>query len=420
MTNLDQEQVTTALMRYSKVTKGYILYDLANHSFFVNKDVTFRENMFLFKYISNDSSKLFLNDAPWLMSSENTSHIEDNYHVPELDTPFAADSEVPPDQSSQHSELPDLVIPASPTGESTDHMPDTIPTDDPILAPDSPLDVFNFPHPHTVVSVPDSFNAPLRQSQRNKQQPTWMIDFIIGSNPKSTTQPPHTIHASIAYDRLKPSYRQSLAASISIVEPQTFHEAYIDPLWIDAMQTELKALEDNKTWELDRLPPSKVPIGCKWVYKVKYKAKGDVEGYKVRLVAKRYSQQEGLDYNETFALVGKIVIVRAVMSLATSEGSDMSLIESTKQDLQQAFKMKDLDELKYFLGIEFSRSHKGILMNQIKYTLDLIANLGLSAAKPIGTPLEFNQKLTTKDLDEVAGTREDELLEDKLQYQRLI
>lgn len=59
---------------------------------------------------------------------------------------------------------------------------------------------------------------------------------------------------------------------------------------------------------------------------------------------------------------------------------DMNLIESTKKDLQQFFKIKDLGELKYFWGIEFSRSHTRILMNQRKYTLELIADLGMSVA----------------------------------------
>ncbi|XP_055831031.1 secreted RxLR effector protein 161-like [Solanum dulcamara] len=60
-------------------------------------------------------------------------------------------------------------------------------------------------------------------------------------------------------------------------------------------------------------------------------------------------------------------------------GSSLKLIEDTKQALQRAFKMKDLGELKYFLGIEFSRTTEGILMHQMKYTLELIAELEESA-----------------------------------------
>jgi hypothetical protein len=52
------------------------------------------------------------------------------------------------------------------------------------------------------------------------------------------------------------------------------------------------ALEENHTWIVTDLPPGKHPIGCKWVYKIKYKADGSIEMYKARLVAKRYSQSE--------------------------------------------------------------------------------------------------------------------------------
>ncbi|XP_060210330.1 uncharacterized mitochondrial protein AtMg00810-like [Lycium barbarum] len=97
--------------------------------------------------------------------------------------------------------------------------------------------------------------------------------------------------------------------------------------------------------------------------------------------------------------------------------------------------MKDLGELKYFLGIEFARSEKGILMHQSKYALDLISESGLSAAKPASTPIDTNVKLTTREYDQYvkeirnqegegheqrSDNKEDELLEDQGSYQRLI
>ena len=80
------------------------------------------------------------------------------------------------------------------------------------------------------------------------------------------------------------------------------------------MQSEIKALQDNHTWDLVPLPTGKVPIGCKWVYKVKLKANGDIERFKARLVTKDYTKKEGLDFHETFSPVVKIATVGTVLS----------------------------------------------------------------------------------------------------------
>ena len=85
------------------------------------------------------------------------------------------------------------------------------------------------------------------------------------------------------------------------------------------MQAETSALESNKTWQVVSLPPHKKAIGCKWIFKIKYHSSGEIDRFKARLVAKRFNQREGLDYQETFSPVVKMVTVRSVFSLATKK-----------------------------------------------------------------------------------------------------
>ncbi|XP_055814403.1 uncharacterized mitochondrial protein AtMg00810-like [Solanum dulcamara] len=104
-------------------------------------------------------------------------------------------------------------------------------------------------------------------------------------------------------------------------------------------------------------------------------------------------------------------------------GSSLKLIEEIKKALQRAFKMKDLGELKYFLGIEFTRSTEGILMHQRKYTIELIAEVGVTAAKPAGTPIDANIKLTSRQYDDHVNKKQEEShdpLIDQAAYQKLI
>jgi len=72
----------------------------------------------------------------------------------------------------------------------------------------------------------------------------------------------------------------------------------------------------NQVWELANLPPNKKAISCKWVFKTKTNGKDRVCNYKVRLVAKGFSQSYRKDYDKTFAPVVKYDTIRALLCVA--------------------------------------------------------------------------------------------------------
>ncbi|XP_019232848.1 PREDICTED: uncharacterized protein LOC109213495 [Nicotiana attenuata] len=145
---------------------------------------------------------------------------------------------------------------------------------------------------------PASTEAETRKSSQQGRPSIWLKDYITTGKPHSNNA--YSISTFISYDHLSPAYQSYLSVFSTLTEPYSFKEAAHDPRWVEAMDQEVKALEENHTWEIVDLPEGKKPIGSKWVFRIKYKSNREVERFKARLVAKGYTQQEGLDYHETF------------------------------------------------------------------------------------------------------------------------
>ncbi|XP_075074728.1 uncharacterized protein LOC142162291 [Nicotiana tabacum] len=109
-------------------------------------------------------------------------------------------------------------------------------------------------------------------------------------------------------------------ALISQVEPKKIEEALKDSSWIQAMQEELDQFGKNQVWKLIPKPGNISVIGTKWVFKNKFNEDGKVARNKARLVAQGYSQQEGVDYDETFAPVARLESIRILMAYASFKG----------------------------------------------------------------------------------------------------
>jgi len=105
-----------------------------------------------------------------------------------------------------------------------------------------------------------------------------------------------------------------------VIEPTTVDEALSDEGWILAMQEELNQFQRNDVWDLVPKPLQKNIIGTKWVFRNKLNEQGEVTRNKARLVAQGYSQQEGIDYTETFAPVARLEAIRLLLSYAINHG----------------------------------------------------------------------------------------------------
>ncbi|GJX58603.1 retrovirus-related pol polyprotein from transposon TNT 1-94 [Tanacetum coccineum] len=104
---------------------------------------------------------------------------------------------------------------------------------------------------------------------------------------------------------------------LSEEEPKKVSEALQHPGWVDAMQDELNQFARNKVWTLVPAPYGKIIIGLKWVFRNKRDEIGIMIKNKARLIAQGYNQQEGIDYDETFAPVARLEVIRIFLAFAT-------------------------------------------------------------------------------------------------------
>jgi hypothetical protein len=139
-----------------------------------------------------------------------------------------------------------------------------------------------------------------------------------------------------------PLDRLVFKAEESNVEPKTFKQAMKSSnahQWKMAMDEEIKAIEDNMTWELADLPPGRKAIGCKWVFKEKKDGSGTTIRYKARLVAQGFSQKFGQDYDEVFAPVARQATFRLLLSIAGTRNYHLR-----QYDIKSAFLNGKLEE----------------------------------------------------------------------------
>ncbi len=138
-----------------------------------------------------------------------------------------------------------------------------------------------------------------------------------------------------------------MTGMLNIVEPSNFHEASKSCEWKEAMKEEYESIIKNITWDLVKIPRGKQPIGCRWLFKLKFKADGFIDKYKARLAANGYSQKEGIDFEEASSPVEKLNTLRLIIALATKRHWKIHQL-----DVKSAFSNGDLKEEVYLMQRE--------------------------------------------------------------------
>ncbi|KAL4376734.1 hypothetical protein GQ457_02G021410 [Hibiscus cannabinus] len=312
----------------------------------------------------------------------------------------------------------------------------------------------------------DSFSgSDLSRNSIPVDQPSTSIDQIVHENPEIIEQPveQHDPQENVGSTlRRSTRERKSAISSDYVVylqesdynvgaenDPESFSQAMScneSKLWYDAMKDEMNSMKNNEVWDLVSLPDGVKAIGCKWVFKTKKDSKGNIERYKARLIAKGFTQREGIDYTETFNPVSKKDSLRIVLALVaqfdlelqqmdvktaflngdleeevymkqpegffSSDGENLvcklkksiyglkqasrqwGMLHEVKQFLSKNFDMKDMGDASYVIGIKIHRDrHKGILgLSQETYINKVLERFRMKDCSPSVAPIVKGDK----------------------------
>ncbi|RVW80054.1 Retrovirus-related Pol polyprotein from transposon TNT 1-94 [Vitis vinifera] len=136
------------------------------------------------------------------------------------------------------------------------------------------------------------------------------------------------------------TYTLSAASEVDDQEPLSYKEAIKsrhNKHWVKSMHEEMKSLEKKQTWILVKKPENQKLVGCKWIFKSNKGILGKESPRYKALVAKGFTQQLGVDYNEIFSPVVKHTSIRTILSIVAKED-----LELEQMDVKTAFLHGDL------------------------------------------------------------------------------
>nr|GEY84489.1 hypothetical protein [Tanacetum cinerariifolium] len=224
-------------------------------------------------------------------------------------------------------------------------------------------------------------------------------------------------------------------AFLTSVEPKTYKEVLTQSCGIKAMQEELNKFERLEVWELVPRPNQMMVITLKWIYKVTLDELGGILKNKARLVARGYRQEEGIDFEESFALVARLEAIRIFLAYATHKNMVVYQMDvktaflngNLREDVyvsqpdwfvdpdnpNHVYKLKKAlyglkqaprawlsgsyiihqkERQRLTSGLQISQSPRGIFINQSKYALESLKKYGFESYDPVDTPMVEKSK----------------------------
>lgn len=234
-------------MGYPQGIKGYKLYDINTHEFFISRNVVFHENVFPFNKLNIETSVI----DPFSTVVFPSSNISNTLVADVPNSSSSSDCSNPIQQSASDS--------LSHTADNHNEL-EQFPHCDPHLPSNNASDS------SSIISSPAP-DLP-RRTSRISRQPAYLRDYECHSLIQDQISTPHPIHKFLTYDKLSDSHKAFIFAVTDSIETTNYNQAAQHNVCVQAMKNELQALLKNNTWTYVTLPPNKKAIGCRWVYKI--------------------------------------------------------------------------------------------------------------------------------------------------------
>lgn len=330
----------SVFLGYTFGYKGYKVLDLETNLISVSRNVVFHENVFPFKDNTHCSSSddLFPLSILPLPIPDHSHDNDDFFDIPTYTSHISPPASSQSDHAS--TSLPNITPPAlSPTVHAS---PALSPPVHASLIPSGASSSTTSIIPPVGSSIA-STSANNGRPQRQAKAPNYLSEYhcyLTQKVPTSTSfSVLYPISSVLSYDNLSPPYKDFILSITTDTIPRTFAQAIKSDQWTKAMNSEIGSLEEQQTFTIESLPPGKHAVGSKWVFTIKHNSDGSIERYKARLVAKGFTQQEGVDYIDTFSHVAKLVSVKMLLGLAARLGWSLC-----QMDVSNAFLHGTLDE----------------------------------------------------------------------------